>query len=151
MVAPLKCVVAVVIAATAFSQDSANTARDSADTKELMRLESVWNDAYARGDADALDRLCASDLIVTLTNMQVMDKTASIAILRSGRVKFTRYETSEVRIRVYDNSAVVTGRLQRTRDAQGRQTNDIWRFTKVYVRSAARWQVVAWHASTNEQ
>ncbi|HEY3137220.1 MAG TPA: nuclear transport factor 2 family protein [Blastocatellia bacterium] len=125
--------------------------RESADVAELTRLERVWNEAYVRGDADALDRLLADDLIVQMSEMQVLDKTKSIGILRSGRVRFSRYETSDLRIRVYDNAAVVTGRLERIRDAQGHQAADYWRFTKVYVRRNGKWQVVAWHASTVSQ
>ena len=29
----------------------------------------------------------------------------------------------------------------------GREIQDDWRFTKVYVRGSDKWQVVAWHAS----
>ncbi len=86
-----------------------------------------------------------------MTDMQVLTKAGAIRILGSGKVRFKRYETSDIRIRVYDNAAVVTGRLQRTREAQGREMNDDWRFTKVYIRRNGRWQVVAWHASTNAQ
>ena len=120
----------------------------TADVRELTRLEQIWNDAYVRADADALEQLCADDLVVTLTDMVVLNKQNSIAILRSGKVKFQRYETSDLGIHVYDNAAVVTGRLQRTRSVQGREVNDEWRFTKVYIRRGGKWLVVAWHAST---
>ena len=118
------------------------------DVQELTRLEKVWNDAYVRADADALEQLCADDLVVTMTDMVVLNKQNSIAILRSGKVKFERYETSDLNIHVYDNAAVVTGRLQRTRSVQGREVTDEWRFTKVYIRRGRKWLVVAWHAST---
>ena len=122
---------------------------DSNDVKELTRLETVWNEAYVRGDATALESLCADDLIATMTDMQILNKAQSLGILRSGRVKFQRYETSDLRIRVYDNAAVVTGRLERTRMTNAGAANDSWRFTKVYIRHENKWQVVAWHASTN--
>ena len=121
---------------------------DSAAVAELSRLEKIWNEAYVHADADALESLCADDLVVTMSDMQVLNKNQSLAILRSGRVKFQRYETSDLRIHVYDSAAVVTGLLRRTRLAQGKEANDEWRFTKVYIRSAGKWQVVAWHAST---
>jgi ketosteroid isomerase-like protein len=122
--------------------------QDSNDVKELTRLETVWNQAYVHGDAAALEALCSDDLIATMTDMQVLNKAQSLGILRSGRVKFQRYETSDLRIRVYGNAAVVTGRLQRTRLTGAGEANDSWRFTKVYVRHDNKWQVVAWHAST---
>jgi ketosteroid isomerase-like protein len=125
-----------------------NKPTDSAAVADLSRLEKIWNEAYVHADADALDSLCADDLVVTMSDMQVLNKNQSLAILRSGRVKFQRYETSDLRIHVYDSAAVVTGLLRRTRLTQGKEANDSWRFTKVYIRSASKWQVVAWHAST---
>jgi len=131
-----------------FIQTSVAKPDDSVDVQELKRLEKVWNDAYVRADADALEQLCANDLVVTMTDMMVLNKRSSIAILRSGKVKFERYETSDLGTHVYDRAAVVTGRLQRTRSVQGREVNDEWRFTKVYIRRGGKWLVVAWHAST---
>jgi hypothetical protein len=140
------CMIATVaLALSAVLQQPANK---QADILELSRLENVWNEAYVRTDADTLSALCADDLIVTMSDMQVLNKQQSLAILRSGKVRFRRYETSDLRIRVYDNSAVITGLLKRTRLAQGKETNDEWRFTKVYIRTVDKWQVVAWHAST---
>ena len=137
------CVVVLILI-----QTSVGKADHAADVQELTRLEKVWNDAYVRADADALEQLCADDLVVTMTDMVVLNKQNSIAILRSGKVKFERYETSDLNIHVYDNAAVVTGRLQRTRSVQGREVTDEWRFTKVYIRRGRKWLVVAWHAST---
>ena len=136
------------ILAVIFIQTSFAKPDNSADVKELTRLEKVWNDAYVCADADALEQLCADDLVVTMTDMVVLNKQSSIAILRSGKVKFQRYETSDLGIHVYDHAAVVTGRLQRTRSVQGREVNDEWRFTKVYIQRGGKWLVVAWHAST---
>ena len=126
-------------------------AREGADIQELSRLETVWNDAHIRGDADALDRLWAEDLTVAVPAMPVFTKKDSIGIWRTGRMKFDRYETSEVTIRPYGDAAVVTGRLKRTRTVSGRTVDDDWRFTKVYVRRAGVWQVVAFHASPAAQ
>jgi ketosteroid isomerase-like protein len=130
-------------------QDSKS--RESADTTELSRLEAVWNDAHVRGDVDALDGLWADDLTVAVPNMPVMTKENAIGIARSARLKFKRYQTSDIRIRLYGDAAVVTGQVERTRELNGRDVEDKWRFTKVYIRHAGRWQVVAWHASTVEQ
>lgn len=118
-----------------------------ADIKELTRLEQVWNDAHLKGDAAALEKLWAEDLFVTVPDMPVMNKEESLAIWKAGKMKFDIYKTSDLRIKVYGNSAVVTGQLVRIRDAKSTQFEDDWRFTKVYVRRGGKWQVVAWHGS----
>jgi ketosteroid isomerase-like protein len=142
--APVAIVLAVGMAQTVAS-------RESADTAELTRLETVWNEAHVGGDAEVLDRLWAEDLEVAVPKMPVMTKAQALAFARSGRMKFHLYETSGVRIRIYGDAAVVTGRLRRERTLNGQVVDDDWRFTKVYVRSKGEWRVVAFHASEASQ
>jgi ketosteroid isomerase-like protein len=120
---------------------------DAFDLKELYRLEAVWNEAHLKGDADALDQLWANDLVVTVAAMRLMNKADALAMVRANRPAFTKYETSELNVRRFGNSAVVTGRLLRERSMNGTTVTDNWRFTKTYVIVDGRWRVVAWHAS----
>ena len=122
-----------------------------ADTRELERLEKVWNDAHERGDAEALESLWSDDLEVDVPRMPVMNKAGAVSFARSGRMKFLHYATSDIRIRTYGDTAVVSGRLQRTRQINGKELSDDWRFTKVYVRQAQQWRVVSFHASEAAQ
>jgi len=119
----------------------------TSDRNELTRLELVWNQAHQRGEADVLDRLWADDLEVAVPKMPIFRKPELLSFVTSGSMKFLRYETSDLRIRIYADSAVVTGRLQRARAMNGRELSDDWRFTKVYVRRKGQWRVVAFHAS----
>src|SRR5262245_50061067 len=134
------------VLATWLLQPTAQSKPES-DTTELTRLESVWNEAHLRGDAEALERLWADDLVVFVPRMTPLTKAGSLAFVRGGRMPFRRYETSEVAVRVYGASAVVTGRLLRSREIGGRSMEDDWRFTKVYVRQSGAWRVVSFHAS----
>jgi ketosteroid isomerase-like protein len=117
------------------------------DVKELEHLETVWNEAHERGNSNALEALWADDLEVVVPQMPVMTKADVLGFARSGRMKFLHYETSDLRVRVYGNAAVVTGRLQRTRSLNGNKISDDWRFTKIYVRQSGKWRVVSFHAS----
>lgn len=141
----------VVMVFAAGSRSSAQTTHDT-DVRELQRLETVWNEAHEHGDADALSKLWADDLEVAVPRMPVMTKSEALKFARSGRMKFLSYRTSDVRIRVYDDAAVVTGRLQRTRSMNGQETSEDWRFTKTYIRdSQQQWRVVSFHASEAAQ
>src|SRR5689334_5205393 len=125
----------ITIVSVLVSVSSAAQEADSPDAKELTRLEKVWNEAHIRGDADAIESLWADDSTITAPGMPPMKKAEAVGALRAGRIKFKRYETSDIRIRVYGNSAVVTGRLQRVREMGEREIQDDWRFTKVYIRT----------------
>lgn len=100
-----------------------------------------------RGDTGALDRLWHEDLLVIVPRMPVMSKQKTLAFVRSGRMTFQRYETSELNIRIYGKMALVMGRLQRSRMLDGHQVDDNWRFTKVYLRDGHGWRVVSFQAS----
>ena len=134
----------------ASARNSAQSTRD-ADVRELERLETVWNDAHVQGDANALEPLWADDIEIAVPRMPVMTKADAISFAHSGRMKFLRYATADIHVRVYGDAAVVTGRLQRTRVMNGREVSDDWRFTKVYIRDAQKWRVVAFHASEAAQ
>lgn len=152
----MKCVscsvlsVVMSVALALSTKSSAQTTHD-ADVHELERLETVWNEAHEHGDADALEKLWADDMEVAVPKMPVLTKADALKFVRSGRMKFLSYRTSDIRVRVYDNSAVVTGRLQRTRSMNGQELSDDWRFTKTYIRQAGQWRVVSFHASEAAQ
>jgi ketosteroid isomerase-like protein len=118
-----------------------------ADSAELLRLERVWNEAHVRGDADTLERLWADDLTVIVPGMSPMGKSEVLAFARSGRMAFSRYETSDVRVQIYGNAATVTGKLLRSRTLDNTLREDHWQFLKVYARLNGRWLVVAFSAS----
>jgi ketosteroid isomerase-like protein len=134
----------------ASARNSAQSARD-ADVRELERLETVWNEAHIQGNADTLEALWADDIEIAVPRMPVMTRADVATFAHSGRMKFLRYATSDIHVRVYGDAAVVTGRLQRTRVMNGREVSDDWRFTKVYIRDAQKWRVVAFNASEAAQ
>src|SRR5919199_1803881 len=135
------------LAALALVQAPVGNPSADADVTALARLEATWNAAHVNGDASALEHLFADDLVIVVPGMRPMTKADAVGMFTSGRMKFDRYETSETKFRVYDATAIVTGRLRRTRVIGGATVDDDWRFTKVYLRRAGGWQVVSFHAS----
>jgi enterochelin esterase family protein len=118
---------------------------------ELTRLESVWNDAHLKADAETLGALLADDAVITIPGMGAMSKEQSLGVLKQGVMKFTRYQTTEIRVRTYENAATVSGRLTRTRSVGQKSADDNWLFTKAYVRRAGKWVVVAFTASPAQE
>ena len=139
--------VVCLLAVAALDQKPKAEADDTKDGEALSRLEAAWNEAHLKGDAGALDRLWAGDLVVTVPGMPAMTKAQSLAVWKSGKFKFDRYESSDVKNKVFGDAAVATGRMQRARTFGDKKMEDDWLFTKVYVRGKDGWQVVAFHAS----
>lgn len=114
---------------------------------EVLALERVWNEAHLHSDAAALEELWADGLVVTVPRMPVLTHDDAVRMARSGRLTFRRYESSNTHARIYGDTAIVTGRLERVRERDGQAAVDHWQFTKVYVRQNGKWRVVAFHAS----
>jgi len=125
----------------------ANPAQDVVDVSALTALESVWNQAHIRGDVQALERLWAADMVVVVPKMKPMSRAEAMKMTLSAGAWFDRYDSSDLRVRVYGDTALVSGRLVRTRKMTGISVEDVWLFTKVYVRTAGEWKVVAFHTS----
>ncbi len=138
----LPILIALVIASL-----QAAVSKDAFDVKELYRLEAVWNDAHVKGDAETLDTLWANDLILTIAAMPAMKKADALAMVRSNRMPFTKYDTSELNVRRFADTALVMGRLHRERTMNGKNVTDEWRFSKFYVLDNGQWRVIHWHAS----
>src|ERR1041385_1244596 len=119
----------------------------SSDEQILLQLENTWNEAHLKGDAETLEKLWADDFTAIVPNMQVMTKKDIIGFYRTGRAKFQKYETTDIKIKIYDNAAIVTGKVFRSRNFNGNYIDDKWQFTKMYIKHDGKWQIIAWQAS----
>jgi creatinine amidohydrolase len=131
-------------------QESWNARRQEdakgADAEQLAALEAAWNKAHLEGDAEELDRLWADDAVLFAPRNGPKSKAEALVLFEDDEATFTRFETSDVHPRVTGDLAVVTGRLQRTRDLGGRVTSEDWQFRKVYRRDPSGWRVIGYHA-----
>jgi ketosteroid isomerase-like protein len=62
--------------------------------------------------------------------------------MKEGSMKYTVMDASEVKVRVYGDTAVVTGRYVAKYQDQKRETIDAGRFGRVFRRDGARWQYI---------
>ena len=115
--------------------------------QEFMRLEQVWNQAHLNNDAAALETLWADDLTVIVPSMAAMGKADALSFIKSGRMKFSRYETTDLKVRNFGDTAIVSGSLFRSRTLGGTLREDRWQFMKVYARRSGKWMVVAFTAT----
>ncbi len=112
-----------------------------------MRLEQVWNQAHLNNDAAVLETLWADDLTVMVPGMAAMSKSDVLSFVKTGRMKFSRYETTDLKVRSFGDTAIVSGNLFRSRTLEGKLHEDRWQFMKVYARRNGKWRVVAFTAT----
>lgn len=112
--------------------------------QQIRKLEEVSREATLKNDAVVLDQLLADSWMNTNAIGTVTTKAQLMEILKTSPFTITSIENDDVKVRVYGDSAVVTGRSRSTRAARDNAlvTGQV-RFTRVYAKQGGRWQVVA--------
>jgi len=142
-------VVALVVLFLAFSvqaQSSVQTKNVSAE-QELIKLEDEWTNAMLKRDWSVLERILTDDFTDVTFEGSVLTKAQDIADLKSGALTLTSLVADEMKVRVYGDAAVVTGRNTLKGKYQGMDINGQIRWTDTWVKHGGRWQCVATHGS----
>jgi ketosteroid isomerase-like protein len=114
--------------------------------KELLRLENDWNIAIEKKDLSFLERLYAAEYFSTTPEGATITKAQDLADVKASSTA-APFALSDMKVRVYGDTAVVTGVNTVNWTAGGKQWVGPIRFTDVFVKRDGRWQVVASHGS----
>jgi hypothetical protein len=121
----------------------AKTANKSNVADEIKKLEQQRNEAILKGDTATLDKITSDDYTNTTAQGKVEKKADIMDGFKSGKIKFESRELSDVDVRVYGNTAVVTGKVTQKSTNNGTDTSGENLFTRVYVKHNGRWVSVA--------
>jgi len=108
----------------------------------LTRMEREWATAYVKKDWATVDRILADDYVAIFMGRD-QTKAELMTDLKSGFVKYTSITTGKVRVRVFGNTAVVTGSDDEKSSRRDLDTSGHYVWTDVFVNRQGRWQVVA--------
>jgi len=122
----------------------ATPAEEAAAQREIRALELEQNTAIARADVATLDRLTRADFTYVTPRGFLVSKPAMLRALAEGQFGYEYREISDLSIRLYGDSAIVTGRSVSTVQHNGRDVSDAVRYLRVYVRQQGHWLAVAW-------
>ncbi len=113
----------------------------------IRKLDNERIQAQIHADAVALDRIYADDFIGVGPSGTVRSKPQVISDFTSHELKFQSITTAEVKVRVYENTAVETGLSTMVGQDKDKPVPRETRFTRVWVRQEGRWRLVANHYS----
>jgi hypothetical protein len=138
----------VVVAAMGSIQPSPTDPSNSMDKEELIRIEGELAVAWPKGDKESIDRILAPDWSVTnaLGQVQTREQVMRDAF-QSGTLKVRSARVDDIQVRLFGNTAVVTGHSFSEGLYAGKPFRANLRFTDVFVKRMQRWQAVASHAS----
>ncbi len=125
------CVLASAIAAAAAPADDAKTVAD---------LDTAYQAAVKRNDADAMGRILADDFVLVLGNGQAYTKADLLKAAREKRTIYEHQEDTQQKVRVWGDTAVVTALLWLKGTTDGKPFERRLWFSDTYVRTAAGWR-----------
>jgi len=132
----------IALAQTPRSQASENRRVE----QRILQLEKEGREATLKNDIAATDRLLAEKWLNVNPDGSITSKSQLMELLRAGSFQIMSIENGEVVVRVFDETAVVTGRSTTKREGEdGEIVTRQVRFTRVYAKPRGRWQVVSAH------
>ncbi|MEO8378686.1 MAG: nuclear transport factor 2 family protein [Acidobacteriota bacterium] len=119
---------------------------DTAD--DVRRLDHDSTVATWTGDVVWFEANLADDYVLITPGGAVRTKREFIREMASPSLRMEPYDPTEVHVRVYGDTAIVTGRaVQKFTLGNNRYTNDR-RYTNIYVKRKSRWILVSGHSSS---
>jgi Domain of unknown function (DUF4440) len=135
----------LLLATCSFAQNARHKSESQAGY--LVALERMWNQAQMTQDSRALRTLIADEFINTEWDGQVSDKDTFLAEIAKPRFTTERMSIQDVKVNLYDNTAVVTGTYHTNGSYRGKPYYHLGRFTDTWVLDHGKWQCVASHTS----
>ena len=111
--------------------------------EQLKKLETDRAAAAVKGDVATLEKQTADDYTFINLYGQMSDKSQMVNNFKTGQTKLTSNEVSDMKVRVYGNTAVITGKVDVAGTMAGKDTKAKIMFTRVYVKKGGQWQSVA--------
>jgi len=134
------------LAVAALDSAGAQNKPDTASSR-ILALENKWNAAYKRGDIATMESLLAADFIITVEDGSTFSKSGYIAHNGDSSLHVEITEMSGLNVRMYVNTAVVTGAYHEKGTSRGKPYEFRDRFTDVWMNINGKWQVIASHYS----
>lgn len=145
---------AMMYATSASAQTQSTGANPTAVTNtqdEIKKLEEMRNQAVLHGDVAVLDRLTSDDYTFITLKGEMRTKAEILKGFTSGSFHYESREISDLQVRIYGDTAIVTGRSVQKGMENGRDYSGDYRFTRVYVKQKDRWVSVALQTTLIQQ
>jgi ketosteroid isomerase-like protein len=122
----------------ALSQTSKETLVADIEKKRFAALVSK--------DYAYLNQVMGEDIVYCHSSGLIDTKASFIQSIKDGKLVYNEMTPDELKVRIYDKTAVITGVCTAKVVSNGQQLNTRFRFTDVYVKRKEGWQMVTWQS-----
>jgi ketosteroid isomerase-like protein len=110
--------------------------RKHLEREQIVALEHDWQQAALSEDVSEMDKLLSDDYIGITSTGEVVTKTQQLDHMRERKFVITQLHTSELKIKLIGNIAIVTSLAQVQGSSDGDPLGGAYRYTRVYQRVA---------------
>ncbi len=108
----------------------------------LKRQADAWDLAIINKDLKAIESNISVNFMEIGSNGTKSDKPAFVSALMDPRLSIAPYKVEDFQIRVFGNTALLTGTTDMHGSWDGKPFTSRYRYTDVYVRENGKWRVV---------
>jgi ketosteroid isomerase-like protein len=105
---------------------------------ELKKLVQTWDEAFVKKDTETLNRLLADEFEF----VGGVKKADYLALLKNRKANVLSAVSTDIRVQVYDDMAIVTGVDAITIRDVAQDLLTKWLYMDVWVKRSGRWQCV---------
>lgn len=114
-----------------------------ADVAQLEKLSDAWDAAIVRKDEAAVAANMADDFRIIDGTASIQDKRAFVADIVDPKLTIHPYEVEDFEVRVYGDTALLSGRTHMTGRYDGKPFESNYRYIDIYVRRHGAWKIVS--------
>jgi ketosteroid isomerase-like protein len=118
--------------------------------REVIEMEREAKEASLRRDPQFPERALADDYVAISPLGQVTTKKEAISARKSGQLRYDTIDVSDMVVRLYGDTAIVTARADVKGHQLGEDFSGPYRYTRVWVRKAGHWQAVSYQATVTQ-
>lgn len=111
--------------------------------QEIVRLVDAWAVAELHGDTTFLEKTLTDDFIGIGPLGFMLTKQEWVTRHQSGDLQYDSFTLDEVKVRVYNEAAVLTGRQTQNGAYRGNSIQAQFRITLVFVYQEGQWQLAS--------
>ncbi len=123
---------------------------DQSTIKEIVEMERQAKEASLHRDPEFSQRTLAEDYVAITPLGQITTKQDTVSARKSGQLRYEAIDVSDMVVRVYGDTAVVTARADVKGHQLGEDFSGPYRYTRVWVRRTGHWQAVSYQATVTQ-
>jgi ketosteroid isomerase-like protein len=123
---------------------------EQATIREIVDMERQAREASLHRDPDFSERTLSDDYVAITPLGQVATKQDTVAARKSGQLRYESINVSDMVVRVFGDTAIVTARADVKGHQLGEDFSGPYRYTRVWVRRTGHWQAVSYQATVTQ-